>query len=394
MTRFLTRHLPTVLAAAATVVALSAAAPAIANTSSAHPAVAHAARSSTAASLKVIPLTASRGAWIHNPWGRPGNQRLSARITADYPQLRRMGIQLSRWGPASISGKIAIFLVHFSPRAARALYARYGNAILVSRLSMPPLTAAARGSDTPPYDGGDFLWLPSTGGYCTGGPIVKNSSGNLRMLTAGHCVSDVGDFVYRSDHGGQTNGPHMGNVVDRDRCGGCLDVAVVDHNVSGSSYQEKVWGLNYNTTNEPQYTEVGTAFPNPANCSGGVPGCGGDLVTQDSAVTGEITGIPVVAVNQIMPVSGISTRALSIACTNFHFDSSTGSYVCDSSGGTAIINPGDSGGPWIVHGSGSNVNIAGTSEGGGFCNIFGNNCTEAAYEQISAILSKYSLTIP
>jgi hypothetical protein len=332
--------------------------------------------------------------WIHNPWGRPGNQRLSARITADYSHLRRMGIQLSRWGPASVSGKIAIFLVHYSPGAARALRALYGNAVLVSRISMPLMTAQARGSDTPPYDGGDFLWLPSTGGYCSGGPIVTNSSGNLRMLTAGHCVSAVGNFVYRSDASGETNGPHMGNVVDRDRCSGCLDTAVVDNNSAGSSYQERVWGLNYNTSNEPQYNEVGTAFPNPANCSGGVPGCSGDLVTQDSAVTGEITGIPVVAVSQTMPVSGISTRALSIACTNFHFDNSSGSYVCNSSGGKAIGDSGDSGGPWIVHGSGQNVTVAGTDEGGGFCDANGFNCTEEAYEQIFDIDSKYSLTIP
>jgi len=298
------------------------------------------------------------------------------------------------WGPASVSGKLAIFLVHYSQRAANALYARYGKAILVSRISMPPLTALARGSDTPPYAGGDFLWLPSTGGYCSGGPIVKNSSGNLRMLTAGHCVAAVGNFVYRSDAGGQTDGPHMGNVIDRDRCSGCLDVAVVDHNSTGSSYEEKVWGLNYNTTNEPKYTEVGTAFPRPGNCSGGVPGCAGDLVTQDSAVTGEITQIPVVQVNVTTPVEGISTRALSIACKNFHFDSSTGTYVCNSSSSAVIGNGGDSGGPWIVHGSGSNVNIAGTTSGGGFCDVFGNNCTEVAYEQISAILSKYSLTIP
>jgi len=228
---------------------------------------------------------------------------------------------------------------------------------------------------------------------------MKNSSGNLRMLTAGHCTTATGNFIYRSDAHGATNGPHMGNVVDRVLCDGCLDSAVVDHNSSGSSYAEQVWGLDFNTTNEPKYNEVGTAFPTPTNCTNGVPGCGGDLVTQDSAVTGEITGIPVVAVNQILPIAQdngttIKTRALSVACTAFHFDSSSGEYVCNSSGGKVIGNGGDSGGPWIVHGSGSNVNIAGTTVAGGFCDIFGLNCTKEVYEQIGAIDSKFSLTVP
>lgn len=309
--------------------------------------------------------------WLRDGWLSARNEPLSSRIFTDRQVLQRQGVRLTQWGPDPATGKTKIYLTHYSRAAARVLYARYGSAIVVSRHSMARPVRASRGSDTPPYIGGDYLWIPAVRGICTGGPIVKNSSGQLRMLTAGHCTAAVGNFVYRSTASFSTTGPHMGNVVDRVRCDGCLDSAVVDHNSSGSSYAAQVWGLSNSTPDEPRYNENGTAFPNPANCPGGTPGCSADLVTQDSAITGEITGIPVIKVDQTVTFNdGISTRALSVA-----------------SNGHVIVHEGDSGGPWIVH-TGSTVAIAGTTVG------LANSGTTAYYEEIRPILSKYNLTVP
>jgi hypothetical protein len=310
--------------------------------------------------------------WLRNGWLSPVNKQLSSRIFTDRQVLRRQGVRLTQWGPDPATGKTKVYLTHYSRAAARVLYARYGSAIVVSRHSMARPVRASRGSDTPPYIGGDYLWIPATRSICTGGPIVKNGSGQLRMLTAGHCTAAVGNFVYRSTAGFSTTGPHMGNVVDRVRCNGCLDSSVVDHNSSGSSYAAQVWGASNSTPDEPRYNENGTAFPNPANCPGGTPGCAADLVTQDSAITGEITGITVTKVDQTVTFNdGISTRALSVATKN----------------GQVIDHEGDSGGPWIVH-TGSTVAIAGTTVGQT------TSGTTAYYEEIGPILSKYNLTVP
>jgi hypothetical protein len=336
--------------------------------------------------------------WLRNGWLSPQNKLLSARIASDQRYLQRHGASLTQWGPDSVTGKTRVYLTHYTKMAARFLSNRYGNAIEVAPLSEPLGVLQARGSDTSPYIGGDFIYIPATNvgndtGLCSGGPIVKNSSGQLRMLTAGHCTKAAGNFVFRSNASGQHNGPHMGNVTERVSCNDCIDVSVVDSSASGSSYKEQVWGQQFNTTNEPRYDEVGTAFPNPANCSGGHPtGCAGDLVTADSAFTGEVTGITVFAVDQSMKFGcgtgcTVTVRALSEACSVV-VNAGNGVFLCDDQSAKRIGQGGDSGGPWIVHGSGSNVNIAGTTVGG---NALGNI---EFYEQIGAIFSKYNLTVP
>lgn len=124
----------------------------------------------------------------------------------------------------------------------------------MSTVSQPLATPTGRQNDATPFRGGDFLYLPSafddtgidTGGYCTGGPIVRNSAGDLRMLTAGHCISGVGKFVYRSSRDsatstGQLDGPYMGNVTQRSYCSNCIDAAVVDSSPPGNTYSAILW---------------------------------------------------------------------------------------------------------------------------------------------------------
>jgi hypothetical protein len=83
----------------------------------------------------------ARSKWRRNGWGSPLNQALSRRISADQPYLRSRHVILAQWGPDTTTGRIAIFLVHYSARAAGILYAQYGCGIVVSHISEPlPVT--------------------------------------------------------------------------------------------------------------------------------------------------------------------------------------------------------------------------------------------------------------
>jgi hypothetical protein len=343
------------------------------------------------------PAAPGSSIWLRNGWLSPQNKLLSARIGADQRYLDRHGASVTQWGPDSVTGRTEVFLTHYNQRAVALLRQRYGPGIEVAPFSEPLGILYARGSDTSPFIGGDFIFTPATNvgndtGICSGGPIVKNSAGELRMLTAGHCTKAVGNFVFRSNASFQHNGPHMGNVVDRVHCNKCLDVSVVNHSAH-SRYAAQVWGKKFSTPNEPAYKEVGSAFPSPSNCAGGHPtGCSGDLVSSDGAFTGEVNGIRVFRVNQSMkfscgPHCTVITRGLSQACSVVE-NPQPGEFFCDDQSAKVIAQPGDSGGPWIVHGSGSNVHIAGTTVGG---NSLGNI---VYYEQIGSILSKFHLTVP
>ncbi len=75
--------------------------------------------------------------WRKNGWGSARNLALSHRLAADEPYLRSQRIDVVGWGPSSVTNKIAIRLAHYSSRAVRILYARYGCGITVSRFSGP-----------------------------------------------------------------------------------------------------------------------------------------------------------------------------------------------------------------------------------------------------------------
>jgi hypothetical protein len=73
--------------------------------------------------------------WRKNGWGSARNLALSHRLAADETYLRSQRIDMVGWGPSSVTNKITIQLLHYSRRAARILYARYGCGITVSRIS-------------------------------------------------------------------------------------------------------------------------------------------------------------------------------------------------------------------------------------------------------------------
>ena len=89
-------------------------------------------------SIGTLPRT---NRWRKNGWGSAQNMAVSHRIGADDRYLKREHVELSQWGPGAFTNRIVVYLVHFSARAARILYARYRCAILVSRHSQALPTA-------------------------------------------------------------------------------------------------------------------------------------------------------------------------------------------------------------------------------------------------------------
>src|SRR5262245_53020209 len=75
--------------------------------------------------------------WRRNGWLSPVNKALSQRIFNDREYLARHGVELTEWGPDARTGKTKIYLTHYTPAAARVLYARYGCAIVVATTSEP-----------------------------------------------------------------------------------------------------------------------------------------------------------------------------------------------------------------------------------------------------------------
>ena len=75
--------------------------------------------------------------WWRNGWLSAQNEALSGRIADDQAYLAGHGIQLTEWGPDVRSGKTKIYLTHYTPAAARVLYARYGCGVVVATTSEP-----------------------------------------------------------------------------------------------------------------------------------------------------------------------------------------------------------------------------------------------------------------
>jgi hypothetical protein len=132
------------------------------------------------------------------------------------------------------------------------------------------------------------------------------------MISAGHCAN-LGAAV-------KTHGQLMGDVVNRRLANGTIDAERI--NDLGGGYNGSVWGGGPTDTSPPTYIEDGSLFAQP-----------GSLVTNDSATSGEVRGITVDAVNQMLTEGGITTVLLTKV----------------SKGGARICAGGNSGGPWIQH---------------------------------------------
>lgn len=93
----------------------------------------------------------------------------TATIGAAEASLASQGVDVSAWGPDDVLGKVKISLRHYSAKSAEALVSRYGGEyVYVSKQSLQP-QPLDRESDTPPFDGADYVTRNYAGGYefCT-----------------------------------------------------------------------------------------------------------------------------------------------------------------------------------------------------------------------------------
>ena len=98
-----------------------------------------------------------------------------------------------------------------SDAVQQSLVNTYGDSILEFRSGPMPSATADRYSDSPPWNGGDQIILPTVYGIngCTSGPGAHFSNGVHVLLTAGHCayrggVNFVGNIT--AYNGGNTVG--------------------------------------------------------------------------------------------------------------------------------------------------------------------------------------------
>ena len=185
-------------------------------------------------------------------------------------------------GPDQASGKVKIYLDRYTAVARRLLLARYGNAVVVATQTIGKPVRLNRRNDLPPFNGGDRL-----DNTCSSGPTVIGNHGQTTyMLSAGRCAV-LGATI-------NTHRQLMGHVVSRQLANGSIDAESV--NDLGGSYNGSVWGGGPTEANPPSYIEDGSLFAQPRS-----------LVTNDSATSGEIRGISVIAVSQMLTVGGITT---------------------------------------------------------------------------------------
>ena len=64
------------------------------------------------------------------------NQATMARLCADRDWLARQGADLAQWGPDPVSGKMKVYLAHFTEDARDLLVGLYGAAVVVSTESV------------------------------------------------------------------------------------------------------------------------------------------------------------------------------------------------------------------------------------------------------------------
>lgn len=219
------------------------------------------------------------------------------------------------------------------------------GAVTVASQTQPLAQAAAsRDADATPFSGGDGTYGTTLGVYCTDSWEVKNSSGKIEVLSAGHC----GPGTFYINVGARA----LGHTVVQD-VGGEYDFETITANE-----QDKIWK---NSTS--QYTVIGSE----------VPGIG-STATVNGDVSGEHGDLTVSGQNDCIIVT----------------DPTYGQYtVCgigEVSASSAVCAHGDSGGP-AYHSSGSNVDAIGTIEA---INSGGKNCY---FEYVAQEIAHASLTL-
>ncbi len=288
---------------------------------------------------------------------------LTARIDAQFKQLKAIGIRLSQWGPDPASNKVKITLGSYSRRAARELVKRFGPQwVSVNKTSGGAWEfTSSRYEDTPPFFGGDAIWFAGQSHpSCQAGlSWTLNTTGATFTFVADHCVKDAGGSSGTEIFTNNTTTQNFGDVSTEYLDSRRRDVASVV-----GQYAGRVWGNS--TTN---YAVIGAELA--------PKGAG---VTFSGRIYGEVRDVTVENINQDIPIlnTGITILDATVA-------TKTGSNVC---------NLGDSGGPWIQHNNTANqVNAVGIQSAVRINPDGSVDPSVCVYEQITNMLSLVNGTI-
>jgi starvation-inducible outer membrane lipoprotein len=271
---------------------------------------------------------------------------LSAALNAADKHLLKMGIRLTQsWpDPASGSVKVNVATPQKSDVAALAsgikaavtastyrsavsaqMQSQFGAGVQLNAVQGGTWVAAGRNNDTAPFYDGDQI---TGGGYlCTGGfNMVGNASGRIYMFTAGHCPSAT--YSTQAATVGKTSTNYLG------ACNTSYDFQSIY--VPGGGLDD-VWGAGGSL-----YTVIGKLLP-----------AAGTLMTFDGSVTGEVRGNVIDAINTTdYNVYDSVAECIYNAWPVVQATNPNGTWVCQ---------PGDSGGPAIVHTpTATQVNAVGT----------------------------------
>jgi hypothetical protein len=258
---------------------------------------------------------------------------ITSQIASEVSTLSASGIALQSWGPVPSQGDVNLVLATSatSPNsaavAASAANAQatvdsmFGSGAVAVASQPQPLaqTTASRDADATPYSGGNRIFDVTLGKTCTDSWEVKNGSGQIEVLAAGHC----GPGTFYINNGSTALGHTVVQYV-----GSSYDFETITANE-----QDKIWK---NSTT--RYTVIGSQDP-------GI----GSTATVNGDLSGEHGDLKVTAQDECLRV----------------IDTYYGTYtVCgigEVSSSSAVCQQGDSGGP-AYHSSGSNVYAIGTIE--------------------------------
>lgn len=109
-------------------------------------------------------------------------------VVSSLDALQEQGIVLSGTGPDIRANTLQIGVEELGPDTESVLRARFGEDIILEATGLA--VSESRTTNFPPMKSG--LSINNGSDICTAGPFVRNSSGQIRVLTAGHCVSDTG----------------------------------------------------------------------------------------------------------------------------------------------------------------------------------------------------------
>lgn len=311
---------------------------------------------------------------------------LQAALSKVSPNAPSYGPFLAEWGVDGARDRVRVALTTITPSIRAALQGILGSeaeivsaqrpvaAVGIARpsrlhtgtispaVSTPP-PFPSRYDDISPFYGGDSIIANLSNGnviYCTTAFALTNGD----MLTAGHCNDPglVGDWhsgYYQggvaymfADEGSPQNTTFTNGQPDVGTLGGPLSSFVNDVYYNNTSAAESMSGP-------------------VSGLLAGQPICADGAVTSN-ATGGEDCGATISYTNQCVTVTDD-------ASTGTRTVNECGEAIADSSDGTAIVRPGDSGGPVFI---GSNP-----TEAQGIISAESNNGAELDFTQIGNALS-------